>query len=1057
MDDYNNAAQNTYIGRRQPSNMTNTVTRTPQRRRPNTAYDGHDSGQQQHAFNANHDGYASFVNNPALGGGMETQPPNIFWSSNLCPPPGLLQPSAPQYCFPTNDVSVQPSICLSGQVSRQSFSQHLPQLLATPLLPPQVHNPTQWPLPVYHQPSEASDINEANDASGASRHAVGATAVPAARPSQQACRRGRVKTSRPTASHDVADSNTEYAATDHENDKDSNDTPDIRKQKRYQKKYEDQGLKRDPETGKFPQVCNLREWKKKGMPNTKPEEVYQNFEEFLKYTTREFRVAFDELPNFTGKGDIDPLKPALKGIKLKLKDTPNHGSKEGFEYNEYGQLKRKTFSTEDIREIVEFKIEESQNSKVPPKKDFTMWIQSAPCQANNRLNRDFDQNCRWKGCRRGERTIRAGEFRVAFDELPNFTGIGLIDPLKPALVLHLWCFERVFSREETQKYLTDGFLKGDTRKFDKDQREDKNIVRLDKDGKKHSGTIVEEWRKATYNDQEAIAQKMVDARREADAKNANSGNRDCEFYQEPTYSAGHLASLTFALTAWHTDQNTKYRTMNGNGTKARTRNHRNKKKPKGIRATFDYSFGDIEYYEEAKERQQKYKNKAPLEQGARTKQEDTEHRDSSDDPETKLSQAQAAFDTAQEEFEAAQEEFEAAQEEFEAAQEEFEAAQEEFEAAKKRLEEAKRKLDDAQQNYDEAEEKMDAENHVEPERHVPKKKATKKEGKRNDPAAQTAVQETSESLETAKRDCRRAPKERSSAKDTDGVEKSPRSIQQWAKSHATAHTDDLGERSGNETAKENSEPSYIDANYGSHSSWPYLTDANGDFGGETLYTLPGTAGQGGLADNKNLNCPGSLGANQGEWPEKCDKTQESPSIVLEREYAPFWQGPMLAATSNASMPSTPMPAAWTPQSRVQEEAPDSDEDGPLRVKQEPSQQRGLQELPDSDEDRPLRVKQETSQQRGLQELPDYNNNKSDPMTVASRVAAPRKRGQRQISDYNDAEEPPSTKRARIAAPQQVSDAAAACHTPSYGPNRPTRNKRRADGDLDDSSHKRMRQ
>lgn len=955
MDDYNNAAQNTDMGRRQPSNMTNTVTRTPQRRRPNTAYDGHDYGQQQHTVNANHDGYASFVNNPALVRGMETHFPSVPWPPNLGLQAGL-QPSAPE-CYMqtwTNEAPLYHVMVNPGdQGSRQSLSQHhsSSQVFAPQLLPTPVYNQHQCISPEYHQPSEGYDINEAN----------GATAVDAARPSQQACRQGRVKTSRPTASHDVADSNTGYAATDHENDKDSNDTPDIRKQKRYQKKYEDQEPERDPTTGRFFQVCNLRKQKKEGRPDTKPEEVYENFEQFR----------------------------LRKGINLKAKDISDGESNEGFEYNNYGQLEGKTFSTEDIREIVTFKIDESQKSKVPPKnsqeppkKDFTMWIQSAPCQAGGRLNRDWDQNCRWEDCPGTNRTVRPGQFRVAFDELPNFTGKGLIDPLKPALVLHLRCFEKVFSREETQKYLTDGALKGDRREF---EREDRNIVRLDKDGKDHSRTIIEEWRKATYKEQEAIAQKIVDAKREADAKNNNSGSGDCEFYQEPTYSAGHLASLTFALTAWYTDQNTKYRTMDGNGTRARKRNEHNKKRPKGIRATFDYSFGDIEYYKKAKEGQQNYSNKHPKEknkaaskQGARTKQEDTEHRDSSDDPETKLLQA------------------------------------------KERPGEAKKRLD-------EAEEKGDAQ------KHVPKKKATKKKGKRNDPAAQTAVEEASESLETAKRDCRRAPKERSSAKDTDAVEESPRSIQQSAKSHATAHTDGLGERSGNEPAKENSEPSYNDAICYARSfwPWPWLTDANEVFEGGILYPLPGTAGQGQLADNKNLNCPGSLGVNQGEWFENYDKTQGSLPIVLARGDALFCQESMSTPTSNASMSSTQMPTAWASQGRVLEEAPDSDEDRPLRVKQEPSQQ------------------------RGLQELPDYNNNISDPRTVPSRVAAPRKRGQRQISDYNDAEEAPSTKRARIAAPQQVSNAAAACHTPCYGPNRPTRNKRPADGDLDDSSHKRM--
>ncbi|KFG81568.1 hypothetical protein MANI_013888 [Metarhizium anisopliae] len=969
MDDYNNAAQNTDMGRRQPSNMTNTVTWTPQRRRPNTAYDGHDYGQQQHTVNENHDGYPSFVNNQVvLGRDMETHFPSDPWPSNFGPQPGL-QPSAPQ-CY--NQMNEPPlyhlTVNLGDPVSRQSLSQHhsSSQMFAPQLPPPPVYCQHQYISPEYHQPSEGYDINEAN----------GATAVDAARPSQQACRQGRVKTSRPTASHDVADSDTEYAATDHENDKDSNDTPDIRKQKRYQKKYEDQEPERDPKTGRFRQVCNLRKQKKKGRPDTNPEEVYENFTQFC----------------------------LRKGINLKAK---------GFKYNKSGQLERKTFSKEDIREIVKFKIEESQESKVPPedsqeppKKYFTMWIQSAPCQAGGRLNRDWDQNCRWEDCPAKNRTVRSGQFRVAFDELPNFTGKGLVDPLKPALVLHLRCFEEVFSREETQKYLTDGVLKGDRREF---ESEDRNIVRLDKDGKDHSRTIIEEWRKATYKEQEAIAQKIVDAKREADAKNNNSGSGDCEFYQEPTYSAGHLASLTFALTAWYTDQNTKYRTMDGNGTRARKRNERNKERPKGIRATFDYSFGDIEYYKKAKEGQQNYSNKhpekkdkAPSKQGARTKQEDTEHRDSSDDPETKLLQA------------------------------------------KERPEEAKKRLD-------EAEEKGDAQ------KHVPKKKSTKKKGKRNDPAAQTAVEEASESLETTKRDCRRAPKERSSAKDTDAVEESPRSIQQSAKSHATAYTDDLGERSGNEPANENSEPSYNDPICYTRSNcpWPRLPDANGVFEGENLYPLPGTAGQDQLAYNKNLNCPGSLGVNQGGWLENCYKTQESVPIVFPREDVLVWPESMSTPTFNASISYTQMPTPWASQGRVLEEAPDSDEDSPLRVKQEPSQQRVLEEAPDSDEDRPLRVKQEPSQQRGLQELPDYYNNISDPRTVLSRVAAPRKRGQRQISDYNDAEEAPSTKRARTAAPQQVSNAAAAFHTPCYGPNRPARNKRRADGDLDDSSHKRM--
>ncbi|SPJ85547.1 uncharacterized protein FTOL_11328 [Fusarium torulosum] len=91
----------------------------------------------------------------------------------------------------------------------------------------------------------------------------------------------------------------------------------------------------------------------------------------------------------------------------------------------------------------------------------TIWLQNTPSQVGQRTSK-CDMRCRYSECPVKYGTMRNGWFRVAFDEFPEHTTNGLLDPYRVAGSMHLWCFEQCIDPFELfQK----GMLVGDERVF----------------------------------------------------------------------------------------------------------------------------------------------------------------------------------------------------------------------------------------------------------------------------------------------------------------------------------------------------------------------------------------------------------------------------------------------------------------------------------------------------------------------------------------------------------------------------------------------------------------
>ncbi|KAG5991985.1 hypothetical protein E4U54_003773 [Claviceps lovelessii] len=127
-----------------------------------------------------------------------------------------------------------------------------------------------------------------------------------------------------------------------------------------------------------------------------------------------------------------------------------------FVYLEDAQLAYREYSTEDIKLYLE---------QCP--RDYILWVQSEPPQSTHRqVGRDGkdcpeDTKCRWADCPiKGSHVM--GLYRVAFDEFPAQTSQGIKDPYKVAMLLHLWCFERIL---DPLVYYNRGVLLPDTRTF----------------------------------------------------------------------------------------------------------------------------------------------------------------------------------------------------------------------------------------------------------------------------------------------------------------------------------------------------------------------------------------------------------------------------------------------------------------------------------------------------------------------------------------------------------------------------------------------------------------
>ncbi|KAM0218920.1 hypothetical protein ACHAPA_001615 [Fusarium lateritium] len=106
----------------------------------------------------------------------------------------------------------------------------------------------------------------------------------------------------------------------------------------------------------------------------------------------------------------------------------------------------------------------------------TVWLQNTPSQVGQRTSK-CDMRCRYSECPVKYGTLRNGWFRVAFDEFPDHTTDGLLDPYRMAGSMHLWCFEQCIDPFELFQR---GVLVGDDRVF----RLEHNAMTLLRNGEK---------------------------------------------------------------------------------------------------------------------------------------------------------------------------------------------------------------------------------------------------------------------------------------------------------------------------------------------------------------------------------------------------------------------------------------------------------------------------------------------------------------------------------------------------------------------------------------------
>lgn len=231
----------------------------------------------------------------------------------------------------------------------------------------------------------------------------------------------------------------------------------------------------------------------------------------------------------------------------------------------------------------------------------TLRVQATPSQISKRLEKD-DSRCRWANCPIPNRTIGAGWYRVAFDEFPQWTSDGTLDPYKMAGMLHLWCFEQCF---DITKFPKDR-LQAEERSLPKEEKNsaaltrdtDREIIReaYDKWFKKHRGT------------------------------RADNG---------PWVPREHKESLSYELTRHHLENQTQAR--------ATSRQLRNQAKNKGKsnggtskdQTTIDCHLGDLAMYAEGMQ-QKKLKNRESKRQEAKSRADRKDVELEEEIPETKI-------------------------------------------------------------------------------------------------------------------------------------------------------------------------------------------------------------------------------------------------------------------------------------------------------------------------------------------------------------------------------------------------------------------------------------
>ncbi|KAI6778887.1 uncharacterized protein J7T54_000543 [Emericellopsis cladophorae] len=148
------------------------------------------------------------------------------------------------------------------------------------------------------------------------------------------------------------------------------------------------------------------------------------------------------------------------------------------EYNKEGRIMPGIYlSAKQIKGYIE------QN----PRKDITLWLQNFPAQCKQRTLGDVQ--CLWRECPSRNQKIRQGWHQITFDEYPEETTSGELDPFRVAAHMHLWCFEQCF---DPLPLLEAQVLKPDARVLEKEGRQPFSITR---DYKMIVQEAIEPWRK----------------------------------------------------------------------------------------------------------------------------------------------------------------------------------------------------------------------------------------------------------------------------------------------------------------------------------------------------------------------------------------------------------------------------------------------------------------------------------------------------------------------------------------------------------------------------------
>ncbi|OIW33024.1 hypothetical protein CONLIGDRAFT_640183 [Coniochaeta ligniaria NRRL 30616] len=149
-----------------------------------------------------------------------------------------------------------------------------------------------------------------------------------------------------------------------------------------------------------------------------------------------------------------------------------------FKYNDNGELLGNVrYSRDELWALLVGKTEDGGRPAPSRRGKLTMWIQYAPAFEGHRYGAEASI-CRWDECPVKKNTISKGQFRVAFDERAETSGV-TTDPFHCAGYMHLYCFEEAFN---LYGFFFDGrfSIQPDRRVF---RHEEKNPMAL-------SGTLV---------------------------------------------------------------------------------------------------------------------------------------------------------------------------------------------------------------------------------------------------------------------------------------------------------------------------------------------------------------------------------------------------------------------------------------------------------------------------------------------------------------------------------------------------------------------------------------